>query len=275
MKRLPWGSLVLLLVCYASFGWYLSGLTAHPAWLSSTCEQIIVLGISQPAESQESRSSGSLSFDEPKTTMGETGVPESVKPTESVSTRSPLETRSESLNPKSTIPEPHTAGQTEKLPEARSESTSSKSTIPEPDSAERIEKSPTSAGEQEKERHSPSICDIFVKHNIHVAFLAIAWILVSSMAFISPLTSFSSFVSRWFKSDTVAFLTLVTIAGMAAVILYWLHVFLQILTILAADALARIDIQTVGLSGNQAFWILVLVSLTGLIAGWLFNVFLV
>ncbi len=95
------------------------------------------------------------------------------------------------------------------------------------------------------------------------------------MAFISPLTSFSSFISRWFKSDTVAFMTIVTIAGMAAVILYWLHVFLQILTILAADALARIDIQTAGLSGNQAFWILVLVSLTGLIAGWLLNVVLV
>jgi hypothetical protein len=114
-----------------------------------------------------------------------------------------------------------------------------------------------------------------VRHNLPVGLVAIAWILISSMAFISPLTSFSSFISRWFKSDTIAFMTLVTIAGMAAVILYWLHVFLQILTILAADALARIDIQAAGMSGIQAFWILVLVSLTGLITGWVLNVFLI
>lgn len=144
-----------------------------------------------------------------------------------------------------------------------------------PDAAGPAERSATPAEKPKKERETAFICNIIVRHNVHVGLLAIGWILVSSLAFISPLTSFSSFITRWFKSDTVAFLTIVTIAGMAAVILYWLHVFLQILTILAADALARIDIQTAGLTGNQAFWILTLVSLTGLIIGWLLNVFLI
>ncbi len=104
--------------------------------------------------------------------------------------------------------------------------------------------------------------------------MAVGWILLSSMIFISPITSFNAFISRWFQSDTVAFTTVFLVAALAAVILYWLHIFLQILTILAADALARIDIQYLGLTGAQAFWILTLTSFTGLAIGWTANAFL-
>ncbi|MGQ9871297.1 hypothetical protein [Leptodesmis sp.] len=215
MKRLPWVSLVLLLVCYAGFGSYLAGLATQPAWMKSACEWVFSPDLYQSAKPREVKPSNSPTSSKSEITMGEPGLPESAKPRESLVT-------------------------------------------------------PSSAAEQKV-----SICSIIVQHNVHIGLLAIGWILVSSLAFISPLTSFSSFVSRWFKSNTVAFLTIVTIAGMAAVILHWLHVFLQILTILAADTLARIDIQTAGLTGNQAFWILTLVSLTGLITGWLLNVFLI
>jgi hypothetical protein len=116
-----------------------------------------------------------------------------------------------------------------------------------------------------------SICEAIVKYNLPAGVLAIGWIVVSSMAFISPLTSFSAFISRWFKSDTVAFATLFLLAAGAAIILYWLHIFLQILTILAVDILARIDIQYAGLTGVQAFWILTILSLTGLVLGWSAN----
>lgn len=118
---------------------------------------------------------------------------------------------------------------------------------------------------------SHHICHTVVRHNLPVGLLAVGWILLSSMVFISPITNFNTFISRWFSSDTVAFLTIFMIAGMAAVVLFWLHVFLQILTILAVDALARIDIQAAGLSGLQAFWLLALVSLVGLAGGWLAN----
>uniref|UniRef100_A0A832H2T3 Uncharacterized protein n=1 Tax=Oscillatoriales cyanobacterium SpSt-402 TaxID=2282168 RepID=A0A832H2T3_9CYAN len=118
---------------------------------------------------------------------------------------------------------------------------------------------------------SQSVCNTIIERNLLAALLAIGWIFLSSMAFISPLTSFSSFLSHWFKSDTVAFMTLFMFASLAAVILYWLHIFLQILTILAVDVLARIDIQCLGLSGVQAFWILVSISLTGLAIGWAGN----
>lgn len=119
-----------------------------------------------------------------------------------------------------------------------------------------------------------SICEAVAKYNLPAGVLAIGWIVLSSMAFISPLTSFSAFISRWFKSDTVAFATLFLIAAGAAIVLYWLHIFLQILTILAVDILARIDIQYAGLTGVQAFWILTILSLTGLVLGWSANAML-
>jgi hypothetical protein len=265
-------SLVLLLVCYAGFGWYLSGLKNQPAWMKSSCERVFAPIVHPSAEPQSGEPSNWAFASEPKPTTGETGASETAKPDESSPIRSPTTGQYESDTPKSTIPEPITAEPVE-TPAPPSESRSPKP-YGQPDAAGPTEKSATPAEKPQKERDTTFICSIIVRHNIHAGLLTIGWILVSSLAFISPLTNFSSFISRWFKSDVVAFLTIVTIAGMAAVILYWLHVFLQILTILAADALARIDIQTAGMSGIQAFWLLVLVSLTGLITGWLLNVFL-
>lgn len=116
-----------------------------------------------------------------------------------------------------------------------------------------------------------AICGAMVRHNLPIGLLAVAWIVLSSRALMSPLTGFSAFISHWFTSDTIAFTTLFLLAAFAAVVLFWLNVFLQILTILAVDMLARIDMQCVGLSGVHAFWILTLVSLTGLTLGWLAN----
>lgn len=246
--------------------------------MKSSCERVfapIVYPSSQPRSAQPSNRAFAASEPQPTTGAPEPSevTNEATKPDASPSSRSPATGRLESDMPKSTIPEPNSAGQGE-APATRSESGSPRP-YGQPDAAGPTEKSAKPTERPKKERDTTFICSIIVRHNVHVGLLAIAWILISSLAFISPLTSFSSFISRWFRSDTVAFMTIVTIAGMAAVILYWLHVFLQILTILAADALARIDIQAAGMNGIQAFWLLVLVSLTGLITGWILNIFLI
>ncbi|MBW4469766.1 MAG: hypothetical protein KME45_05105 [Stenomitos rutilans HA7619-LM2] len=113
-----------------------------------------------------------------------------------------------------------------------------------------------------------AICRVIIRENLVGATLAIAWVVVASCLFISPLTSFNRFITRWFQSDTVAFLAVCVIAGLIVCILFWLQLFLHISTILASEALARIDLQTLGLSKLQAFWILVLLSLVGLGIGW-------
>jgi hypothetical protein len=98
--------------------------------------------------------------------------------------------------------------------------------------------------------------------------LAIAWIWIICSAFISPLTSFSHFVIRWFNSDTVAFLSIFMFAATATFILFWMHIFLYILCIIATEALARVDIQSAGFANRQAFLALLVISLAGLTIGW-------
>ncbi|MDX2244343.1 MAG: hypothetical protein NW224_27025 [Leptolyngbyaceae cyanobacterium bins.302] len=143
-----------------------------------------------------------------------------------------------------------------------------------PHAAAKPEQSVSNQSEPEASYIRSEVCRAVVKYNLMAGVFAIAWIVMSSMAFISPLTSFNAFISRWFKSDTVAFGTIFLIAGVASIILYWLHIFLQIITILAVDVLARIDIQYAGLTGAQAFWILTIVSFTGLVLGWTASVML-
>ena len=98
--------------------------------------------------------------------------------------------------------------------------------------------------------------------------LAFVWVWILCFAFLNPISSFSRFITRWFKSDTVAFLSIFMFAGTAALVLYWMHIFLYILTIIAAEALARVDFQTAGFSNWQAFFGLLVVSLIGLVIGW-------
>jgi hypothetical protein len=88
------------------------------------------------------------------------------------------------------------------------------------------------------------------------------------LLFMRPLSNFTRLVTHWFKSDTIAFLTIAIFAGLVTVVLYWLQVFLFVITIAAAGALARIDLQTHRFSSFQSFWILSAFSLTGLISGW-------
>ncbi len=97
---------------------------------------------------------------------------------------------------------------------------------------------------------------------------AVAWVSVISAAFMHPVLGFNRFITRWFRSDTVAFLTVFALAGLAATVLFFLRIFLYIFTILSTETLARIDMQTLGYSETQAFLILAGTSYLGLSIGW-------
>ncbi len=103
-------------------------------------------------------------------------------------------------------------------------------------------------------QHSSGICDRLDNINFYSAY--------------QPLAGFSRFINRWFKSDTVAFLSIFMVATLATFILFWLHIFLYILTIIAAESLVRVDIQTAGFANWQAFLTMFVISLVGLLIGW-------
>jgi hypothetical protein len=121
---------------------------------------------------------------------------------------------------------------------------------------------------------------IFSKIVISTAHL---WSSISSAAMLGvvlaiilmhPLTSSEKLLTKWFRSDTVAFMTLILFAGFASVLLNWLKIFLPIIMVLCAEALVRIDLQTAEFSQVQALIILVVVTWLGLGLGWMMATYL-
>jgi hypothetical protein len=90
-------------------------------------------------------------------------------------------------------------------------------------------------------------------------------------AFINPITTFNRLINRYFASDTIAFLSVFMLAAAVTMICFWLQIFLYILTIMAAEALARIDLRTGDASEPKIFVTLITTSMLGLLIGCLSN----
>lgn len=111
----------------------------------------------------------------------------------------------------------------------------------------------------------------FVVSEMHtwMAFAAaFIWGLVLAVMMINPLGGIRRMLIRWFKSDTVAFTTLVGAAAFASILLNWFRLFLPVIMILAAETLTRLDLQTAEFTQTQAFVILVITAWIGLGFGW-------
>ncbi len=93
------------------------------------------------------------------------------------------------------------------------------------------------------------------------------YVLLITTALTAPLSLIRNLYSGWLKSDTRALISVILGAFVAVIILCWLRVFIRILVLLAAGALVRLDLQTVGCRGWNAFTILTVASLTGFSLG--------
>jgi hypothetical protein len=98
--------------------------------------------------------------------------------------------------------------------------------------------------------------------------IAIGWVFGLAFFFIAPLRSVRTVTYRWLKTDAIAFFALVILAALVPTVILWGRAFLYILILLAAETLARLDIQVARFSAIQSFWILSTTSLAGLGLGW-------
>lgn len=98
--------------------------------------------------------------------------------------------------------------------------------------------------------------------------LSAGWGLILAVMLINPLKGIRKMLTKWFKSDTVAFTTLVGAAAFASILLTWFRLFLPVIMILAAESLVRIDLQTAEFKTSHVFIILVLTAWLGLGLGW-------
>jgi hypothetical protein len=112
----------------------------------------------------------------------------------------------------------------------------------------------------------------FVMSSTHpwIAFgISATWGLVLAIMMINPLKGIRQMLLKWFKSDTVAFSSLVAAAAFASILLNWFRLFLPVIMILAAESLVRLDLQTAEFRTMHVFIILVLTAWLGLGLGWL------
>lgn len=115
-----------------------------------------------------------------------------------------------------------------------------------------------------------------------VSILGLPWILwigaallvvVLALFLTSMMSGPKNIVVRLFQSDASIFAFVAAIAFFSVLIVAWIHFFAQLLVLLAAEILARLEIQGLKFREWQAFSLLTLTSMTGLgigIAGYYF-----
>jgi hypothetical protein len=86
------------------------------------------------------------------------------------------------------------------------------------------------------------------------------------------LTTFSeaveSFIGRWLNSDIGYFSAILLLSLFTIAALVWVHVFGRVMLIIAAQILARLDLQHSGFNKLQALLFLSAISILGIGAGW-------
>ncbi|MFQ3616900.1 MAG: hypothetical protein SNJ57_08130 [Cyanobacteriota bacterium] len=102
----------------------------------------------------------------------------------------------------------------------------------------------------------------------------VAWVLATVFAIVQALllTAWSRGLRRFFRNwlqSSLGYFSLVLLGAMSiAVILVWYHVFEYILVVVAAEILARLDLQQAKLGRWQSLGVLTVISVLGLAIGW-------
>ncbi|MDB9313519.1 hypothetical protein PN462_10450 [Spirulina sp. CS-785/01] len=97
--------------------------------------------------------------------------------------------------------------------------------------------------------------------------LAACLIILLALIFTAPSSLIRSLFTSLIQSDSRAFLSVILLAFAAVVFITWIHHFVRFVVLLAAGALARLELQGADCGEWQSFGILCLVSLGGFAVG--------
>lgn len=104
-----------------------------------------------------------------------------------------------------------------------------------------------------------------------VLVLAVIAIFILTSSLTTPWSTVANYSNKLFQSNLRSFSLAIFGAFMFFLMIAWFRVFIDTLVIISATILARIDVQTYGFKQQQSFFILFLISLTGLGFGVLIN----
>lgn len=105
----------------------------------------------------------------------------------------------------------------------------------------------------------------------------LTWALVSAFALAQALLltafadGFRAVIDTWLQSDVGYFTFIIVSALLFAFVLIWINVFGYVFVLIAAEMLARLDLQNAGFGSVQAFLILTGISFSGLGLGQLIS----
>jgi hypothetical protein len=107
---------------------------------------------------------------------------------------------------------------------------------------------------------------------VWVVGISLTLLFAESLA--SPWSWIRHSIVRWLANDTRAFISSICGAFLSVVILTWLNITTQVILLVAAGLLVRLDAQQAQVKDWQAFLILTGVSAIGLAAGWFVHTYL-
>ncbi|MGJ3252603.1 MAG: hypothetical protein ACFE0J_15965 [Elainellaceae cyanobacterium] len=115
-------------------------------------------------------------------------------------------------------------------------------------------------------------------HRSTVTWLVWALAAVFALSQALLLTAFSDgfrlIINSWLRSDAGYFTSVVVAAMLVAIAFVWINIFGYILVLVAAEMLARLDLQNAGLNRTQSLAVLTITSFAGLAVGWTASQFL-
>jgi hypothetical protein len=104
---------------------------------------------------------------------------------------------------------------------------------------------------------------------ISATILVLIWLM--DLFFTMPINLFQGGVLKWIRSDLGTFFMIVFLSILGVFMVTWLQISINILLMLSATALARLELQTSRFNNWHAFIILSLLSTLGLMLGWGLN----
>ncbi|OIP69830.1 MAG: hypothetical protein AUK43_11705 [Oscillatoriales cyanobacterium CG2_30_40_61] len=100
-------------------------------------------------------------------------------------------------------------------------------------------------------------------------FLGLIWSI--DLFFTLPLNKLNTFVLTKIRTDWGTFLMIVFLSILSVFMIIWIKVSINLLLMVSATALARLELQTARFKDGQSFIILSILSTLGLILGWGLN----
>lgn len=109
---------------------------------------------------------------------------------------------------------------------------------------------------------------VSTKHSMGAFAVAMVWSVLVAILLKDPFQGMRKILVKWFKSDTVAFSSILMFAALGSILLNWLKLFLPVFMILFAEFLVRLDLQTAEFNQSQSLVILIVIAWIGLGIGW-------